>query len=118
MIPWPIALLSLFYGVLTAASAATVWKILTGALHQPLLWALAWLALSVGAMCGLALLKSWGRALAIFGSVLMAVLTLAVAGLCAINGHPFGGLLSTVGAGIHLIVIRYLRRPMVRAYFA
>ena len=117
MIPWPIALLSLFYGAIATCSVVAAWNILTGRSHQLLIWALVWLGVSGGAMCGLPLLKSWARHLAIFGSTVMAVLVLAVAGLLVMSGRPLGGLVATLAAGIHVLIIRYLRRPAVKAWF-
>ncbi len=118
MIPWPIALLTLFYGAVAAASAAMTWKIASGAVEQPVIWALAWLALSAGAMLGLPLLKAWGRRLAVFGSWLMTALALSLAALLVLNGRPGGALLSTLGAGVHILILRYLGRPAVKALFA
>ena len=117
MVPWPIALLSVCYGLVAAVSATLVWKVATGAAHQPLVWPVAWLALSGGIMCGLPLLKPWARRLAIVGSVWLMVVTLSVAGLLIIHGRPLAGLLATVGAALHVIVIRYLNRPQVRVWF-
>ena len=117
MIPWPIVLLTLCYAVIATLSAATVWKIATGVIARPLLWPAAWLALSVGVMFGLPLLKSWGRMLAIVASVCMTLTLLAIAGLLVAAGRPLGGLLTTVAAGVHVLVIRYLQRPLVRGWF-
>ena len=118
MIPWPIALLTLFYGALAAASGAMTWKIVSGELQQPVIWALAWLTLSAGAMCGLPLLKAWGRRLAVFGSWLMMALALSLAALLVLNGRPAGALLSSLGAAVHVMVLRYLGRPSVKSLFA
>ena len=117
-VPWPIALLTLFYGVIATASAATVWKIVAGVSYQSLLWPLTWLALSAGAMCGLPLLKSWGRRLAIGTSAWLLLVTLAIAGLLVRAGHPLGGLLVAFIAGTHALAIRYLQRPAVKTLFA
>lgn len=117
MVPWPIALLTLCYGVIAAASAAAVWKAAVGASAQPLVWPLLWLALSGSVMCGLPLLRAWARTLAITASTAMMGMTLAVAGLFVMRGRPLAGLLATLGAGVHVLVIRYLRRPSVRAWF-
>ncbi len=117
MIPWPIALLALFYGVNATVSAATAWKIVFGAVDRPLLWPLAWLAVSAGAMFGLALLRPWGRVLAITGLVLIAVVALTYAGLFVMAGRPLAGLAATGLAGVQVVVIRYVRRPMVKALF-
>ena len=117
MIPWPIALLTLFYGALAAASAATVWKIAIGLTDRPISWPLAWLAASVGLMCGLPLLKPWARQLAIAGSWMLVATTLAIAGLLARADRPIAALGATLGCTIHLIVIRYLGRPSVKVHF-
>ena len=118
MVPWPIALLALFYGLLAAVSGAGVWRIVTGEVSRPLAWPAAWLALSAGAMCGLPLLKPWARQLAIAGSAGLGLVTLGFALLIAGSGRPGLGVIGALLAGTHLIVIRYLRRPDVKAYFA
>ena len=117
MIPWPIALLTLFYGVIATLSASAAWKVVSGMSERPMLWPLAWLALALSTACGLALLRPWGRRLAVAGSVIMALVTLALAGLLVMGGHPVAALLATVAASVHVIVIRYLGRPVVRGYF-
>ncbi len=117
MVPWPIALLTLFYGVIAAISAATAWKVTTGVLDRSLLWPVVWLAGSVGVMCGLPLLKPWARWLAVLGSWVFVLITLSIAGLLARASHPVAALGSTVGAAIHLMILRYLGRPAVKAYF-
>ena len=117
MIPWPVALLSLFYGLIATISASAAWKVISGMSDRPILWPLAWLALAFGTMCGLALLKPWGRGLAVVGSIVMALVTLALAGLFVMGGHPVAALLSTLAASVHVIVIRYLHRPVVKRYF-
>ena len=117
MVPWPIALLTLFYGALTAVSAVTVWQVLTGISHRALVWPMGWLALSAATMCGLPLLKAWARELAIAGSVLMLLVVLAVAGVLAVTGKPLAGLAAAVAASVHVIIIRYLRRPAVKHWF-
>ena len=117
MVPWPIALLTLFYGLLAAVTGTTVWKIVTGTLERPIVWPAAWLALSVAVMCGLPLFKPWARRLAVVGSAGLGLVTLGVALLIAGAGRPGFGLLGALLAGTHLIVIRYLRRPSVKAYF-
>ena len=117
MVPWPIALLTLLYGVIATASASTVWKVVAGVSHQSLLWPLGWLTLSGGAMCGLPFFQPWGRRLAIGTSTLLLLVTLAIAGLLVRAGHPLGGLLVAFIAGTHALAIRYLQRPAVKAYF-
>ena len=117
MVPWPIALLALCYGLLAAVSAALVARITAGTVDQPLIWPVAWLALSVSVMCGLPLFKPWARQVAILGSALMMVITLAVAGLLVLADRPLTGLLATLVASVHVVVIRYLQRPVIKAYF-
>ena len=118
MVPWPIALLTLFYGMVAACSAAAAWQIVTGAAHRLLLPQLVWLAFSAGAMGGLPLLKPWGRRLAIWTSTLLMITMLAAAALLAVVGHrPLFGLLMACGAGLHVLAIRYLQRPLVKSWF-
>lgn len=119
MVPWPIGLLALFYGVIATSAAATAWRIMQGVTHQVLAVQAAWFGVSAGAMIGLALLKSWGRTLAVWTSVLLMVTMLAIAGLLALAaGQALGGLLVAAGAGLHMLAIRYLQRPTVKALFA
>lgn len=117
MVPWPIALLTLYYGLVAATSAAMAWKALLGISHQPLIWPMAWLALSASAMCGLPLARAWGRRLAIWTSVLLIVATLAFSGILILAGRPGIGLLVTLSTAGHFMAIRYLQRPVVRNYF-
>ena len=117
MIPWPIALLSLFYGLLAAVSGVGVWRIFSGTLHRPLLWPAAWLGLSAAVMCGLPLLKPWARQLAVVGSAGLGLVTLGFALLVTGAGRPWLGLLGALLAGTHLVVIRYLQRPQVKQWF-
>ena len=117
MIPWPVALLALFYCVIATMSAGMAWNILCGASQQPLSWALAWLAISGGAMCGLPLLKPWGRCLALWTSWMLIGATLAVAGGLVAAGKPVVGLVVTFSTACHYLMVRYLKRPSVKAWF-
>lgn len=117
MIPVPIALLTLFYGAMAALSAATVWKMFFDVTDRSMLLPLGWLALSASLMCGLPLLKPWARKLAVAASLLMMVFTLSLATLLVMRGQPSVAIIATCGAGVHGVVIRYLQRPMVKAYF-
>ncbi len=117
MVPGPIALLSLFYGVIATIAAASIFKILAGASTQSLIWPLLWFGLAAGAMCGLPLLKSWARRVAIAGSIGMSLLMLGVAASYVSSAHPLAGLLTALLAGTHILIIRYLRRPDVKGYF-
>ena len=117
MIPWPIALLTLFYGVIATCSAAAAWKISVGISRQSLLWPLVWLVFSGGAMIGLPLLKRWGRLSAILTSVFLTLATLATAGLFVRAHQPLAGLLTALATSAPLSAIRYLQRPIVKGYF-
>ena len=117
MVPWPIALLTLFYGIVAAVSAATLWRILIGVTERPMAWPLVWLALSAGAMCGLPLLQAWGRRCAVWTSWLLTASTLAGSALLVASGRPAAGLAVTFSAALHLLVIRYLTRPSVKRWF-
>lgn len=117
MVPWPIALLTLFYGLIAALSAAMVWQVVAGMSARSLSWPLVWLVASAGAMVGLPLLKPWARHLAIGTSLLLLGLTLAVAGALVVSGSPLGALLAACGAAVHVVVIRYLQCPVLKGYF-
>jgi hypothetical protein len=118
MIPWPLALLTLFYGALAAFCGATLWKISTGVIERSAFWPLAWLALSGAVVCGLPLLKPWSRTLAIAGSIGLGIVTIGFALIIAGSGHPGLGMAGALLSGMHLVVIRYLRRPAVKVYFS
>ena len=117
MVPWPIALLTLFFGVIAAASGAMVWKVLTGASERSFTWSVAWLVLSMAIACGLPLLKPWARTLAVVGTWLLALMTLAISALLVLSGKPLVALGATLGTIVYLLIIRYLGRADVKAYF-
>ena len=118
MIPVPIAVLSIFYAVIAAMSGVSVWKVVTGASQQSVVWPLAWLALSSSAVYGLALLRSWGRVVAVVGFIALAVVTLSFAALLVAGRQAGAALLTTFTAGLYVLGIRYLQRPTMKAYFA
>ena len=68
---------------------------------------------------GLAWLKPWARRLAIWTSVLMMLGAMGVAGiaLAKASPQPMRSLMATGLAGVQLVVIRYLTRPHVKAWF-
>jgi len=117
MVPMPIAVLTLFYGLIATLSAAAVWRVVSGASDQSLVWAVGWLLLSAGATCGLPLLKPWGRRLAVLTSAALMAATLAVAAALIASAHPGAGLAVTCTTAFHALVIRYLVRPDVKRYF-
>ena len=117
MIPWPIALLTLFYAVVATVSASALWKSAAGTAGASLVWPLLWLAVSAGAMLGLPLLKPWGRRCAVWTSAWLIVATLATAALLVVAGHPGAGLAVTFSVLVHAVMLRYLQRPSVKSYF-
>ena len=118
MVPWPIALIAIWYGMMSAASGAMLWKIAIGLLERSIIWPGMWFALSLSTMCGLALMKPWARVLAVVGAAVFTIVCLAMAGLLVMAGRPFGGFVATLAAGVQVVVMRYLRRPHVKTYFA
>ena len=55
--------------------------------------------------------------LAVIGLVLIAMTMLVIAALLVMAGRPLGGLFATAAASVHVVLIRYLQRPSVRAHF-
>jgi len=127
MVPWPIALLTLFYGVIATVAAAHAWRMLvpgavTSAIFQKASishvgWALVWLVVASAAMIGLPLRRLWGRSLAILTSWLLIATTLAIAGALVAAGKPALALAVSCSVGCHYLMIRYLKRPLVVAWF-
>jgi hypothetical protein len=117
MVPWPIALLSLFYGVLGTLAAASAWQIVNGASPRPLWPQALWLAVSMGAVCGLPLLKAWGRWCALAGAVGLAATILAAAAWFIAKHAPLQGLVAGLSTVVPLTMVRYLTRPNVKAWF-
>ena len=117
MIPWPIALLTLLFGVMATLSMASIIKIITGFIARPLIWPVVWFGMSAVAMAGLPFLKPWSRIVAVVGLVAMTVVTLSVAGLLILQGRPLAALLATFGSVVYLIALRYLGRPQVKTWF-
>ena len=117
MIPWPIALLSLAFGAVATLSTALVWKILLGTVHQSIAGPAVWMIFSGGACLGLALMQPWGRRLGIWTGWLLIAATLAAAAVLSVHGRPVAGLIVTFSTAGYYLVIRYLSRPQVRAWF-
>ena len=119
MIPWPIALLSLFYAAVAASSTSTLWRVAVGQLHRSVVWPAIWFTASAALVMGLAFLKPWARTLAVWSSTVMVATSLGAAGLAIVRAHPepWQSLCATGIAGAHLMVIRYLTRPHVRVWF-
>jgi hypothetical protein len=117
MVPWPIALLALFYAVVATVSAAALWRSVCGIDGASPLWPLLWLAVSAGATLGLPLLTSWGRRCAVWTSTALIVATLATAALLVGGGHPGAGLAVTCSTVLHALILRYLQQPSVKQWF-
>jgi len=118
MVPWSIGAVAVFYGIVAACSAASAWNVITGASAQALVWPLLWVGVSGSAMLGLVLLKPWARTVAIWGFVGLIAMTVSFAGVLVAAGRPGLGLAMTLAAGVYVLAIRYLRRPIVKAWFA
>jgi len=119
MVPWPIALLAGLYAVLATSSAAALWRIMQGQAHQSPLWPAVWCAVSTTLVIGLALLKPWARTLAIWSATFTLVGWLSAALLAVLRPTPapLSSLTATGIAGGYLLVLRYLTRPHVKAWF-
>ncbi len=117
MVPWPIALLALWYGALAASTGAMLWRA-----ADRMAW--GWSATasllagcSAAAAIGLPLFKSWALRLAVAVEWLVAFGLLLAAMGCVAAGRPGWGLGVTVAAGSQWIIVRYLRRPAVQSLF-
>ncbi len=119
MIPWPIAVLCAFYAILATSSAALGWNIVAHRVEGSLVWSGLWTVWSLVLVWGLAFLKPWARTLAVWASVVLMVSALGAALLVILRAHPEprASLTATGMATVHLIVLRYLTRPHVRAWF-
>jgi hypothetical protein len=102
-----------------AALAALAWLNLLQAAVTPLqrCWLAGWTLLATATMVGLPLLRPWARALAVLGLGWLTLMLLATAAGLVGRGRPAAGILLTLAAGGVLLVIRYLRRPSVKAWF-
>ena len=79
---------------------------------------LGWLAATAAATCGLPLMRDWARRLAIGISAWVGFVTLAYAALLVRAGRPGWGLAATCSTAVQWIIVRYLRRPAVKEWFA
>src|SRR3989338_2677032 len=116
MVPLPIGLLTLMYAGIVAAASASIWGRLIGRSEASLVWSAGWLAVSLGAVCGLALLRRWGRRLAMWGFAGLMATTLAMAAHQIAGGPPVAALATAITAGLQYLGIRYLRRTHGRAW--
>ena len=117
MIPWPIALLSVFYALIATSAAAQCYKIALGALDKPLAPQVAWLLVAGGAMIGLPMRRVWGRWCAIACAWWMTFTVLAIAAWLISQREPGWGLVAGLGTVVPLVAARYLTRPKVKSWF-
>ena len=119
MVPWPLAALSILYGLLAFLSAVRLVECIAQQSVAGILWTALWLVLAAGACIGLPAQKEWGRRFAVVGASLFTVA--AIVGAVILVAHvppqPQQALLETLLAGVALIVIRYLSRPVIKARF-
>lgn len=120
MIPWPIALIAAFYGVVFAWSSAALWRAGAAPASASIGWAGWWSAGSFVLMVGLVFLKPWARRLAVWSSGLLLLSSLGAALLAVAQPVPDArhSLLATGLAALQLVLIRYLTRPHVKRWFA
>ena len=120
MIPWPIALLVILYAAIATASAASAWRAWQGWEAHSVWWPVFWMIACGAVALGLAWLKPWARAAAVWLSVLLVAGSLGSAWLAiaAARPAPAQGIAATLIAGAHLVVIRYLTRPRVTGWFS
>ena len=119
MVPWPIALLSMGYTLLAPSSAVMTWRHLHGQVAG-WVWSGAWCAVSVVLVAGLATLKPWARRLAVWvsGALMVSALGAGILAITQVPPQPTRSLAATVMACVQVVVMRYLTRPHVRAWFA
>ena len=119
MVPWPVAVVCGLYAVIATSAAAAVWRALPQGGAAVIGWSGLWLAMAGSVVAGLARMKPWGRRLAVWGSLALLVGALGSAVLAVMQAppQPLRGLTATGLAGVYLVVIRYLTRPRVKAWF-
>jgi len=119
MIPWPIALVVLLYGLIAASSAARMWQGIASRSVSSSAWSLAWCLMAGAVVVGLAWLRPWARRLAVWSSLVMMLGALGAALFTILQPtpHPRHSLVATGMASLYLVVSRYLSRPRVKAWF-
>ncbi len=119
MIPWPLALLTMVYGLLAFLSAV---QVITCAAQHALaggLWSLVWFLLTSASAVGLPSRYAWARRCAVLTALLFVISALVGATILVLRQppQPRAALGETLLAGVALIVIRYLTRPPIKAQF-
>jgi len=118
MLPRSIAILALYFGAIAAVSSAKLLRILQGAEAGAAVWQVVWLGLSSGAVYGLAMLKPWGRRLAVWtAALLMAFLLALSAMLVLVARETKTGFALACAAALQMLVVRYLGRASVKRLF-
>lgn len=117
MVPWPIALIVVVVGIDTAHALVKLWRVVTGVSNDSWVPLVIRLTMNLSLLCGLSLLKSWGRRLAIFvfgGLILIMVVdALSAAG----RGDGVGALIATLSSVPAILAVYYLRQPSVKRHF-
>ena len=119
MIPWPLAALAVVYGLLAFLSAVRVVTCLAVRDWLGVGWSGLWFAVTAVACVGLPAQRELGRKCAIIGAVLFlpVALRVAVQHVLQTPPRPDGALISVALAGVAMIILRYLRRPVIKAQF-
>lgn len=119
MIPWPLAALSILYGLLAFLSAVRLAGCIARGTVAGIVWTALWLLVASAACIGLPAQKEWGRRCALVGAILFTAAALVGAVMLVMRTppQPQQALLETVLAGVALVVLRYLRRPVIKAQF-
>ena len=120
MIPWPLAALSILYGLLAFLSAVRLVECIAQPSAVGIAWTALWLVLAAGACIGLPAQKEWGRRFAVVGATLFTAAAIVGAVLLVVRvpPQPQQALLETMLAGTAIIVIRYLKRPVIKSQFS
>ena len=119
MIPWPLAALTILYGLLAFLSAVQL--ITCAAQHQLAggLWSTLWFVVTAASAIGLPSKSEWGRRCAVAAAAFFVAGALAAALVLVTHRPPEPGraLVDTLLAGAALVVIRYLSRPVIKEQF-
>ena len=120
MVPWPIGVIAAVHAVFATVAAAAVWRVgMSHALSASSAWSSLWCLSSSALTVGLVFLKPWARRFAVYASIALAIGGLAVAALAVLGAppDPARSLCGTGFASAQLVIIRYLTRPRVKAWF-
>ena len=109
----------MLYGLLAFLSAVHLTTCLAQRDLLSVVWTLLWLAVTAGACIGLPGQHEWGRRCAVAGAIafLIAAMVAALMAIFTAPPRPQAALTATLLAGVPLIILRYLRRPIIKAQF-